>query len=249
INIPVVRYKHNDMEDLERRLSKIPLEAAKLIATDGVFSTFGSIVQLDKLTALAKKYNANVAVDDAHAFGVIGEGGKGTAHHFGVQDDVDLVLCTFSKTLASIGGFVVGDERTINYLKHKSPALIFSASPPPASVASAIAALEVLQDNPELPLKLQFNAQYIRDGLRSLGYQVIDGETGIVPIIIGDDEKTFTIWRMLYDEGVFVNAFISPATPPGMQMLRTSYMASHNQDHLDQILDAFSGVGKKLGLI
>lgn len=249
VNIPVVRYKHNDMTDLERRLSKIPKETGKVIATDGVFSTFGSIVELDKLTDLAKEYNASVIVDDAHAFGVIGPGGRGTGHHFGVQDQVDLMICTFSKTLASIGGFVVGDEKVINYLKHKSPALIFSASPTPASVASAIAALEVLQEQPELPTMVCRNANRVREGLKESGFTVIDGESAIVPIIIGDDEKTFTIWKMLYDEGVFVNAFISPATPPGMAMLRTSYMATHTDEHLDYIIDTFKKLGRKLGLI
>jgi 8-amino-7-oxononanoate synthase len=249
VNIPVIRYKHNDMNDLEKRLSKIPRETGKLIATDGVFSTFGGIVELDKITALAKEYNANIMVDDAHSFGVIGPGGKGTGHYFGVQDDVDLMICTFSKTLASIGGFVVGEEKVINYLKHKSPALIFSASPTPASVASAMAALEVLQENPYLPAKVCANADKVRKGLKDSGFHVVDGETAIVPIIIGDDEKTFTIWKMLYDEGVFVNAFISPATPPGMQMLRTSYMATHEDEHLDYIIDTFKKIGRKLGLI
>jgi 8-amino-7-oxononanoate synthase len=249
LNINVVRYRHNDMEDLEKRLSKLPLEDGKLIATDGVFSTFGSVVSLDDIAALGKKYNANVVVDDAHAFGVIGPGGKGTAHHFGVEDDVDLMICTFSKTLASIGGFVVGDEKVINYLKHKSPALIFSASPTPASVASSIAALEVLKAHPELPAKVCANTEFVRQGLKDSGFQVVDGETAIVPVIIGDDDKTFKIWKMLYDEGVFVNAFISPATPPGMQMLRTSYMATHEPEHLEYIVATFKKLGKNLGLI
>ncbi|MFT4644988.1 MAG: 8-amino-7-oxononanoate synthase [Planctomycetota bacterium] len=249
IGVNVIRYKHNDMADLERRISRLDNDAPKLIATDGVFSTFGDIANVDQLTAVAKKYNANVVVDDAHAFGVIGEGGRGTGHHFGVEDSVDLTVCTFSKTLASIGGFVVGDERVINYLKHKSPALIFSASPTPANTAAAIAALEVLEANPDLPLKVCSNAQKVRDGLMESGFNVVDGETAIVPIIIGDDEKTFTIWKMLYDEGIFVNAFISPATPPGMQMLRTSYMASHTDEHIDKIIVAFKKIGRQLGLI
>ena len=249
MNANLVRYRHNDMDDLERRLSRIPPDAPKLIATDGVFSTFGTVVELDRLTALARAYDAQVVVDDAHGFGVIGPDGKGTAHHFGVQDDVDLVLCTFSKTLASIGGFVVGDERTINYLKHKSPALIFSASPTPASVASAIAALQVLEDEPDLPARVRHNAEYVRSGLRTLGFDVPDGETAIVPVFIGDDEKTFLFWRRLYDRGVFVNAFISPATPPGRQMLRTSYMATHETHHLDQVIEAFDAVGRELGIL
>ena len=249
MNANLVRYRHNDMDDLERRLRRIPREAPTLIATDGVFSTFGTVVELDRLTALARAYDAQVVVDDAHGFGVIGPDGKGTAHHFGVEDDVDLVLCTFSKTLASIGGFVVGDERTINYLKHKSPALIFSASPTPASVASAIAALQVLEDEPDLPARVRHNAEYVRSGLRTLGFDVPDGETAIVPVFIGDDEKTFQFWRRLYDRGVFVNAFISPATPPGRQMLRTSYMATHETHHLDRVIEAFDAVGRELGIL
>ncbi len=249
ININVVRYRHNDMEDLEKRLSKIPLEDAKLIATDGVFSTFGSIASIDKVSELAKKYNANIVVDDAHAFGVIGPAGRGTSHHFGVENDIDLILCTFSKTLASLGGFVAGPERVINFLKHKSSALIFSASPTPASVASAIAALEVLEANPDLPKKVCANTDFVRQGLKESGFKVIDGDTAIVPVIIGDNEKCFAIWRMLFDEGVFVNAFIAPAIPPGMQMLRTSYMATHEPEHLEFIVNAFKKVGKKLGLI
>ncbi|MFT5071780.1 MAG: 8-amino-7-oxononanoate synthase, partial [Chitinophagales bacterium] len=180
---------------------------------------------------------------------VIGPGGRGTAHHFGVQDDADLILSTFSKTLASIGGFVVGEEKVINYLRHKSSALIFSASPSPASVASALAALEVLKANPDLPKKVCANTEFVRRGLKDSGFQVVDGETAIVPVIIGDDEKTFKIWRMLYDEGVFVNAFISPAIPPGMQMLRTSYMATHEPEHLEYIVSTFKKIGKKIGLI
>jgi len=249
LGVKVVRYRHNDMTDLEKRLSALDVDAPKLIATDGVFSTFGEIAKLDELTALSKKYGANLVVDDAHAFGVIGEGGRGTGHYFGVENDVDLTVCTFSKTLASIGGFVVGDEKVIDYLKHNSPALIFSASPTPANTAAAIAALEVLEANPDLPLRVSSNAQKVRDGLMESGFNVVDGKTAIVPIIIGDNEKTFDIWKMLYDEGIFVNAFVAPATPPGMQMLRTSYMASHTDEHIDRIIETFKKLGKKLGLI
>ncbi|MCX6198638.1 MAG: pyridoxal phosphate-dependent aminotransferase family protein [Bacteroidetes bacterium] len=245
----IVRYKHNDMKDLESRLQKIPEGANKLIVTDGVFSAHGLVVDIKGIVELAKKYKAQTLVDDAHGFGVLGPNGKGTVHHFGAENDVDLIVCTFSKTLASIGGFVVGDERVINYLKHKSPALIFSASPTPASVAAASAALDILIEQPELSTRVRKNADRVRKGLREAGYHVIDGEAAIVPVIIGDDEKTFTIWKMLYDEGVFVNAFISPATPPGMQMLRTSYMASHEDKHLDFIIEKFVKVGKQLDLL
>lgn len=249
IHAHVVRYKHNDMEDLERRLQQVEPGKNKIIVTDGVFSAHGLVGHISGITALAKKYDAKVLVDDAHGFGVLGPLGKGTVHHFGEEKNVDLIVCTFSKTLASLGGFVVGEERVINYLKHKSPALIFSASPTPAAVAAASAALDVLIEQPELATSVRQNADYVRQGLRQGGYQVIDGEAAIVPVIIGSDEKCFTAWRMLYDEGVFVNAFISPATPPGMQMLRTSYMASHNQQHLDYIIDKFLKVGKQLDLL
>lgn len=245
----IVRYKHNDMKDLESRLQKIPEGSNKLIVTDGVFSAHGLVVDIKGIVELAKKYKAQTLVDDAHGFGVLGPNGKGTVHHFDAENDVDLIVCTFSKTLASIGGFVVGDERVINYLKHKSPALIFSASPTPASVAAASAALDILIEQPELSTRVRKNADRVRKGLREAGYHVIDGEAAIVPVIIGDDEKTFTIWKMLYDEGVFVNAFISPATPPGMQMLRTSYMASHEDKHLDFIIEKFVKVGKQLDLL
>lgn len=249
VHAHVYRYKHNDMKDLEKRLKGIPLEANKLIVTDGVFSAIGSVAKLDEVTALAKKYNAIVLVDDAHGFGVMGPNGMGTPAHFNVQNDVDLIVCTFSKTLASLGGFVVGPERVINYLKHKSPALIFSASPTPASVAAASAALDIMIAQPQLSEKVRRNADRVRVGLKDLGFHVIDGESAIVPVIIGDDDKTFSIWKMLYEEGVFVNAFISPATPPGMQMLRTSYMASHEDEHLDFIIEKFKKIGSELGLL
>ncbi len=245
MNANVIRYKHNDMADLEKRLSQIPEGANKIIVTDGVFSALGTVVKLDVMKELAKKYDAKLLVDDAHGFGVLGKDGKGTAHFFDAQNDVDLIVCTFSKTLASIGGFVVGEERVINYLKHKSPALIFSASPTPASVAAASAALDILIEQPELAARVCANADYVRRGLMDAGFTVIPGQAAIVPVIIGDDEKAFGIWKMLYDEGVFVNAFISPATPPGMQMLRTSYMATHETEHLDFIIDKFKKVGKQ----
>jgi 8-amino-7-oxononanoate synthase len=180
---------------------------------------------------------------------VIGKGGRGTPSHFGLTDQVDMVMGTFSKTFASLGGFVVGEERTINFLKHQSPALIFSASPTPASVAAALAALDILEQEPERIDKLLRNANKMRSSFKKLGFQVIDGQTAIVPVIVGDDMIAFKFWRDLFDAGVFVNAFISPGVPQGMQMMRTSYMASHEDKHLDKILDLFEVEGKKLGLI
>lgn len=249
MNTEVVRYKHNNMDDLQARIAKAPEAAGKMIVTDGVFSTFGAVSDLKNIARIAADFDAVTLVDDAHGFGVLGEDGKGTCHHLGVNEDIDLIVCTFSKTLASLGGFVVGSERVINYLKHHSPALIFSASPTPASVAAADAALDILTEQPELAAKVRYNAQFIRDGLRSIGYTVPEGETAIVPIMLGDDTKAFSFWRELYDEGVFVNAFIPPATPPGMAMLRTSYMATHEQNHLEFILDKFEKAGKKIGYL
>ena len=244
-----VRYKHNDMNDLERVISRLPLEAGKLIVTDGVFSTTGEIVDLPNLVRVAKKYNARILVDDAHAVGVVGKGGRGTASYFGLEDEVDLTMGTFSKTFASLGGFVVGSERVINYLKHFSPALIFSASPTPASVAAALAALDILEQEPQRIDKLLRNANKMRSGFKQLGFKVIDGKSAVVPVIVGDDLLAFKFWRELFDGGVFVNAFISPGVPPGLQMMRTSYMAAHEDVHLDRILEVFATIGKKLGLI
>ena len=245
----LLRYKHQDMNDLERVLQKIPEDTGTLIVSDGVFSTGGEIVDLPKLVELTKKYNARLLVDDAHAVGVIGKGGRGTASEFDLVDQVDLTMGTFSKTFSSLGGFVAGDAKIIDYLKHHSSALIFSASPTPASVAAAMAALEVLEEQPELVEKLHSNADRVRVGLREAGFNVLPGRTGIVPVIVGNDEIAFKMWRMLYDAGVFVNVFVSPGVPQGRQMMRTSFMATHKDEHLDFIIDTFKSIGKELGLI
>lgn len=243
------RYKHNDMEDLEEVLKSIPDKAGKLVVTDGVFSVSGEIVNLPDLIKVAKKYNARVLVDDAHSVGVIGEGGRGTASHFGLTDQTDMVMGTFSKTFASLGGFVAGPERVINYLKHNSPAIIFSASPTPASCASALAALDILEREPHLVDKLIANADYMRKNFKSSGFNVIDSRTAIVGVVVGQVEAAFLTWRKLFDRGIFVNAFIPPGVPPNMSMMRTSYMSSHEKEHLDRILEAFDITGKELGLI
>ncbi len=244
-----VRYKHNDMEDLDRVLSRIPADAGKFIVTDGVFSVSGELADLPNMTRVAKKYGARIMVDDAHSTGVVGPGGRGTAAHFGLVGDVDLTMGTFSKTFGSLGGFVAGPERVINYLKHHSPALIFSASPTPASVAAALKALEILEEEPQRIDKLLRNADKMRRGFHEMGYEVIDSNTGIVPVVLGDVEKTMIMWRKLYDAGVFVNAFVPPGVPPTLSMLRTSYMSSHEDEHLDAILAIFKSVGVELGLI
>jgi 8-amino-7-oxononanoate synthase len=245
----LVRYKHSDMKHLEHVISQLPAEAGKLIVTDGVFSTSGEIVDLPALLKIAKKYNARVMIDDAHAVGVIGKGGRGTASHYNLVNECDMTMGTFSKTFASLGGFVVGDRTVINYLKHNAPALIFSASPTPASVASALAALNILEAEPELVDKLMANARFVRNGLRSMGFRTSEHESAVVPVIIGDNDLVLKMWRALFDAGVFVNAFVRPGVPPGLEMLRTSYMATHEQRHLDQILDVFKKVGKQFNII
>jgi 8-amino-7-oxononanoate synthase len=246
----VIRYKHNDMKHLESVISRLSADSGKLIVTDGVFSTSGELVDLPNLVAVAKKYGARILVDDAHATGVVGKGGRGTASHYNLENDVDMTMGTFSKTFASLGGFVVGTRSVINYIKHHAPALIFSASPTPASVAAALAALTILEAEPERITKLHDNAQYMREGFKNLGFNVIgDPTTGIVPIIIGDTDSTLVMCEELFRAGVFVNAFVRPGVPPGMEMLRTSYMATHEKVHLDKILEICGAVGKQLGVI
>ena len=248
-NEAVVRYKHNDMKHLEAMISRLPLEAGKIIVSDGVFSTSGEIVDLPNMVRVARKYNARILIDDAHSVGVIGKGGRGTASHYGLENETDMTMGTFSKTFASLGGFVVGDRAVINYLKHTAPALIFSASPTPASVASAIAALGILEREPERIDRLMKNARKMRSGLKQMGYRVNEHDSAVVPVIIGDTEKVLIMWKYLFEGGVFVNAFIRPGVPPGMEMLRTSYMATHEDEHLDKILDVFATVGRKVGVL
>ncbi len=241
-----VRYKHNDMEDLERVLQKIPEKAGKFIVTDGIFSVTGEEVNLPDMVKIAHKYGARVMVDDAHSIGVIGEGGRGTASHFNMVEETDLIMGTFSKTFASLGGFVAGPERVINYLKHQSAAIIFSASPTPSSCAATLAALDILEEQPELVDKLRKNADYMREGFKNLGFNVLYNHSAIIPVIVGEMEKALLFWRKLFDRGVFVNAFVPPGVPPNMSMMRTSYMASHEKEHLDKILDVFSEVEHEL---
>lgn len=244
-----VRYKHNDMDDLQRVIEKLPADAPKLVVSDGVFSTGGEIVDLPRLNEIAKKNKARIMIDDAHSVGVIGKGGRGTASEFNLEKEIDLTMGTFSKTFASLGGFVAGPERVINYIKHFSLALIFSASPTPSSVAAALAALDILEKEPERVKNLVDNANYMRKGLKEKGFKVIDGRTAIVPVIVGNDDIALKMWRILYDSGVFVNVFVPPGVPEGRQMMRTSYMATHKKEHLDEIIYVFEKAGKMLGLI
>ncbi len=244
----IERFRHNDMPHLERVLQSLPEEPGKLLVVDGLFSMEGDIANLPEIVPLCKKYNVRLMVDDAHAMGVLG-GGRGTAAHFGMTDDVDLIMSTFSKSFASIGGFIAGDYDVIEYIQHHARSLIFSASIPPANTATVLAVLEIMQDEPELVERLTKNAEFMRAGFSRLGFDTGHSVSPIIPIIIGDDALTFKVWRDLFDNGVFVNPVISPATSPGRQLLRTSYMATHTEPQLVKVLEVFEKVGKENGLI
>jgi len=240
----VKKYRHNDMDDLERLLSEAPPGKGKLIVSDGIFSMLGDLVNLPRMKELAARYGARICIDDAHSIGVIGEGGRGTPSHYGV--DVDLITGTFSKSLGSLGGFFAGPRHVVDFVKYNARAMIFSAAITPGNTAAALAALEVMRTEPEHLERLTENVAYMRRGFRALGFDVQDDPSAIIPLVIGGDMETFMIWRRLFDEGVFVNAVISPAVPPGQGLLRTSYMASHTRDQLDRCLEVFSRVGKEL---
>jgi 8-amino-7-oxononanoate synthase len=244
----VKKFRHNDMRDLERVLEGAE-DKGKLIIVDGVFSMEGDIADLPNILKLAKAYGARVMVDDAHAIGVLGEGGRGTAEHFGLEDQVDIIMGTYSKSLAAIGGFVVGSRVVIDCIKHTGRSMIFSASLPPALVASVSAALDIIEEQPQLRTQLWKNTHKMLKGYRELGYDTGTSETPIIPIIIKDSMKTYEMCRLLFENGVFVNAVISPAVPPGRELLRTSYMATHTEEQLDRVLNAFQKTGKQLGLI
>lgn len=244
----IKRYRHNDLADLERVLKLVGPDKRKMVVVDGLFSMEGDIAPLPELIPLVKKYNARLMVDDAHGIGVLGRG-KGTAEHFGMTDDVDLIMGTFSKSFASLGGFIAGDKVVVDYIQHTARSLIFSASIPPSNAAAALAALKIMREEPERVDRLTEVGKKMREGFVELGFDIGNSATPVIPIIIGDDVKTFVFWRALLDAGVYVNAIISPATPPGRQLLRTSYMAIHTDEQLDQVLETFSHVGKELGVI
>jgi len=244
----VKRYKHNDMADLERALSDND-GRGKLVVVDGVFSMEGDIVNLPEVLRLAEKYGARLMIDDAHGIGVLGKTGRGTAEHFGVENKVDLLMGTYSKSLASIGGFIAGDREVVNYIKHFARSLIFSASPPPASVAAASAAIDIIENEPERIQRLWDNTYKMLRGFKELGFDIGASQTPIIPIIVGDDKLAFKMVMMLQEEGVFANVAVSPAVPPGKSLIRTSYMATHTSEHLEFVLAAFRKVGKLLGLI
>ena len=245
------KYRHNDMEDLERKL-QVATDSARggvIIVVDGVFSMEGDIAKLDQIVALKERFGVRLMVDDAHGIGVLGAGGRGTAEHFGLQRDVDLVMGTFSKSLATVGGFVAGDENVIDFVKHTARSEIFSAAPPPASVAAAIKAIEIVEREPERRKQLWENTRYMKTSLESVGFDTGDSETPVIPVVIGPDMDAWRMTKRLEEEGVFVNPVVSPAVPEGRAMIRTSYMATHTREHLDRALDAIVKVGRELGVI
>ena len=233
----VVKYAHNDMQDLHRRLSNLPEEAVKLIVVDGVFSMEGDIVKLPELVEVAEQFGASIMVDDAHSLGVIGHNGSGTASHFGLTDEVDMITGTFSKSFASLGGFVAADATTIDYLKHKARALIFSASMTPASVASVIAALDIMETEPEHMENLWKNTHYATKSLLNEGFDLGPTQSPILPVYVRDNDKTFIVTKILQEEGVFVNPVISPAVPSEESLIRFSLMATHTFSQIDEAVE------------
>lgn len=248
-NARTVRYNHNDMDQLRKLLEREDPSLGKVIVTDGVFSMSGTLAKVPELVSLAKEFGARLYLDDAHAIGVIGEGGRGSASSFGFLDQVDLISGTFSKSFASLGGFLVGDRPVIEYVRHHSPAHIFSASMPPANVATVLKALEILQAEPWRLHRLEEISIYMREGLRDLGFNVWTSQSPIIPVVIGDMMQCFQFWRALFEAGVYVNAVVPPAVSRGQSLVRTSYMATHTNSQLDAILDAFKRVGIQMGVI
>jgi len=242
------RFRHNSLASLEKNLKSCDTGAGILVVVDGVFSMAGDIAPLPGIVEICGQHGARLMVDDAHSVGVLG-GGSGTAAHFGVTDQVDLIMGTFSKSFASLGGFIAGDASVIHFVQHTARSLIFSASMAPPSVAAALAALEVMQAEPERIERLSAIAVKMRRGLRELGFDTGASETPIIPVIIGEDSHMLMVWKALFDAGIYVNAVLPPAVPPGKALLRTSYMATHTDEQLDYVLDTFARVGRQMGII
>jgi 8-amino-7-oxononanoate synthase len=242
------RFRHNDVSSLEDVLSKLPADAGKLVVVDGVYSMGGDIAPMQEVVAICKKYGARIMVDDAHGIGVTGAG-RGTAAHFGLTDDVDLIMGTFSKSFASIGGFIAGSKEVVHFIKHNARSLIFSAALTAASAAAALKSLDIMETEPEHVETLWDNAEYMRKGLKDLGYDTGKSNTPIIPIMIGDDFRTVVAWHALIEEGVYTNPVLPPGVLPGGSMLRTSYMATHRKEHLDRALKGFALVGDRLDIV
>ncbi len=244
----VHKYKHNDMKDLERVLEGVG-ERAKLVVVDGVFSMEGDVANLPEIVPLAKKHKARILVDDAHGIGVMGKHGRGTCEHFGLESEVDLIMGTFSKSFASLGGFVAGEAKVISYIKHFARALIFSASITPASVATVLATLDIIEREPERRARLWDISHKMKREFEAMGYNTGATETPIIPLMIGDDERAFMLWKMTRDDGIFTNPVIYPAVAKGLALIRTSYSATHTEEELDTVLQSFRKNGKALGVI
>jgi 8-amino-7-oxononanoate synthase len=247
--ISLHRYRHNSPANLEKLLGELDKDIPKLIVTDGVFSMEGDIVKLTDLKRIADSYNARIYLDEAHSLGVIGETGRGTEEHYGVRGVADLVMGTFSKSFGSIGGFVAGDAVVIDYIKHFARPLIFSASMPPANIAAVMAALTIIESEPEHTRRLQEIAAFMIAGFKSLGFNVGVAETAVIPLIIGDSAQTFLFWKALFENGIYANPVVSPAVPPGRSLIRTSYMSIHTDEELEQVLEITAREGKRLGII
>ncbi len=244
-----LKYRHNDMDELEGLLQQHGGKRGVLIVTDGVFSMEGDLADLPRIVELKKKYGARLMVDDAHGVGVMGENGRGTAEHFGVQDEVDLLMGTFSKSFASLGGFIAGDADVLHYIQHTSRELIFSASMPPSAVAVALAALDIIEGEPERRATLWRNVRKMKDAFVGLGLEIGGTESSVIPFVVGDDLKVFQVWRVLFEAGVFTNPVVAPAVEPGCGLLRTSYMATHTVEILDRVIEIVSRVGREAGLV
>jgi 8-amino-7-oxononanoate synthase len=242
------RFRHNDMADLKRVLSSISDDKGKLVVVDGLFSMGGDLAPLPEIAALCKKYGARLMVDDAHSIGVMG-GGRGTAAQFGITEQVDLIMSTFSKSFASLGGFIAGDEPIIHYIKHHARSLIFSASIPASNAAAALAALKIMRDEPQHSARVNAIGDRVRKELSAMGFNIGHSVSPIIPIFIGDTPRTILAWKTLFDAGVFVNPVLAPAVPAGQEILRTSYMASHTDEQITRALEIYRNVGKQLGLI
>ena len=244
-----LKYKHNDMKDLAGKLARSAPDAGKLVVVDGVFSMEGDLARLPEIVELKNQHGARLLVDDAHGLGVFGENGRGSAEHFGLEHEVDLVMGTFSKSLATVGGFIAGREAVIDYIKHHARSQIFSAATPPGAAAAVIRAIEIVEREPGRRKELWENTHFMKQELERLGFDTGGSESPVIPILVGDDMTTFVMARRLQEEGVFANPIVAPAVPPDQAMIRTSYMATHKREHLEQALTALAKVGRELNVI
>lgn len=249
VGAEVKKFKHNDPADLRRLLALNGDRAGRMLVVDGVFSMEGDIAPLPEYAGICDDYDVAFMVDDAHGVGVLGKHGRGTAEHFGIEDRVDLIMGTFSKSLATVGGFVVGEPDVIKFVKHRARSLMFTAAPPPASVAAVLAAIDIIEAEPERRARLWENTRFMLTALRAIGFDCGESMTPVIPVVVGPDMVAFKMAKMLENEGVFVNAVVSPASPPGRALIRTSYMATHTRAHLTRAVEAFHKVGRELGLV